>query len=110
MRTLDRPVGLGLAARGDIDDVVDWARQARDILLLGLRPGAILLFGGTVIGLGASIFVTRLMSSLLFGVSANDPFTFAIVPLLLGMVAMGACLVPARYATRVSPAEALRTN
>ena len=84
--------------------------QTRDILLLALRPGAILLFGGTVIGLGASIFVTRLMSSLLFGVSANDPFTFAIVPLLLGMVAMGACLVPARYATRVSPAEALRTN
>ena len=82
--------------------------QARDILLLALRPAAVLLSGGTIIGLGASIFVTRLMSSLLFGVSANDPFTFAIVPVLLGVVAMTACLIPARFATRVSPAEALR--
>ena len=82
--------------------------QTRDILLLALRPAAVLLSAGTIIGVGASIFVTRLMSSLLFGVSANDPFTFAIVPLLLGIVAMTACLIPARYATRVSPAEALR--
>src|SRR5439155_1179178 len=51
--------------------------QTRDILLLALRPAAVLLSAGTIIGVGASIFVTRLMSSLLFGVSANDPFTFA---------------------------------
>jgi ABC-type antimicrobial peptide transport system permease subunit len=52
--------------------------------------------------------VMRAMSSLLFGVSPNDQLTFAAVPVLLGMVAMAACFIPARRATRVSPVEALR--
>jgi putative ABC transport system permease protein len=50
----------------------------------------------------------RLMSSLLFGVSASDPTTFAVVPVLLGTVTMAACFIPARRATRVSPMEALK--
>jgi ABC-type antimicrobial peptide transport system permease subunit len=62
---------------------------------------------GTVIGLAASIVLTRLMSSLLFGVSASDPLIFATVPLLLGIVALAACFIPARRATRVSPVQAV---
>jgi predicted permease len=82
--------------------------KPRDILGLAFRPGLILTATGTVIGLGASIVVTRLMSSLLFGVSASDPTTFAIVPVLLAIVTLAACFIPARRATRVSPMEALK--
>jgi putative ABC transport system permease protein len=80
----------------------------RDILGLAFRPGLILTATGTLIGLGASIVVTRLMSSLLFGVSASDPTTFAVVPVLLGIVTLAACFIPARRATRVSPMQALK--
>jgi predicted permease len=80
----------------------------RDILGLAFRPGVILTVTGTVVGLGASIGVTRLMSSLLFGVSASDPATYAFVPVLLGVVTLAACSIPARRATRVSPMEVLR--
>jgi len=79
-----------------------------DILGLAFRPGLILTATGTIVGLGASIVVTRLMSSLLFGVSASDLTTFAVVPVLLGIVTMAACFLPARRATRVSPMEALK--
>jgi putative ABC transport system permease protein len=79
-----------------------------DILGLAFRPGLSLTATGTIVGLGASIVVTRLMSSLLFGVSASDPMTFTVVPVLLGIVTMAACFVPARRATRVSPMEALK--
>jgi putative ABC transport system permease protein len=82
--------------------------KPRDILGLAFRPGLILTATGTIVGLGASIAVTRLMSSLLFGVSASDPMTFAVVPALLGIVTMAACFIPARRATRVSPMEALK--
>jgi putative ABC transport system permease protein len=80
----------------------------RDILGLAFRPGLILTATGTMVGLAASIAVTRLMSSLLFGVSANDPMTLAVVPVLLGIVTMAACFIPARRATRVSPMQALK--
>ena len=82
--------------------------QIRDILLLAVRPGLVLVSIGAAAGLVISMFVTRLMSSLLFGVSSTDLFTFITVPLVLALVAVIACLIPARYATRVSPAEALR--
>ena len=80
----------------------------RNILGLAFRPGLILTAIGTIVGLAASVGVTRLMSSLLFGVSASDPITFAVVPVLLGIVTMAACFIPARRATRVSPMEALK--
>jgi predicted permease len=83
--------------------------RPRDILMLAFRPGLVLTATGTVLGLAASIVVTRLMSSLLFGVSASDPLIFATVPLLLGIVALAACFIPARRATRVSPVQALRS-
>ena len=82
--------------------------KPRDILGLAFRPGLILTATGTIVGLAASIGVTRLMSSLLFGVSANDAMTFAVVPALLGFVTMAACFIPARRATRVSPMEVLK--
>jgi putative ABC transport system permease protein len=82
--------------------------QIRDILLLAVRPGLVLVSIGAAAGLMVSMFVTRLMSSLLFAVSSTDLFTFVSVPLVLAAVAVIACLIPARYATRVSPAEALR--
>jgi predicted permease len=79
-----------------------------NILGLAFRPGLMLTATGTIVGLGASIVVTRLMSSLLFGVAASDPMTFAVVPVLLGIVTMAACFIPARRATRVSPMEVLK--
>ena len=82
--------------------------QIRDILLLSLRPGLVLVSIGAAAGLVISMFVTRLMSSLLFAVSSTDLFTFVTVPLVLAVIAVIACLIPARYATRISPAEALR--
>jgi len=80
----------------------------RNILGIAVRPGLVLTAAGTIVGLAASIGVTRLMSSVLFGVSSNDPTTFAVVPVMLGIVALAACFVPARRATRVSPMQALK--
>jgi putative ABC transport system permease protein len=80
-----------------------------DILRLAVRPGVILMFVGAVAGLVASLSVTHLMSALLFGISASDPFTFIAAPVLLGIVALAACLIPARAATRVSLIRSLRT-
>jgi len=80
----------------------------RNILFLVLKKGMALTLLGVVIGLGASFALTRLMSSLLFGVNASDPLTFVTVPLLLGLVALVACLVPALRATKIDPLVALR--
>lgn len=75
-----------------------------------IRPGLILISTGCFVGLAASIAVTHLMSDLLFGVSASDPLTFAIVPMLLGIVALVACFIPARYCRARFPAQTLSPN
>ena len=80
----------------------------RNILFMVLRKGMGLTLLGVVIGLGFSFLLTRLMRSLLFGVKASDPLTFVTVPLVLGLVALLACLIPARRATRIDPLVALR--
>ncbi len=83
------------------------ARRA-DVLRLFLTQGARLTLVGAAAGLVMALGVTRLMRSLLFGVSPTDPATYAGVILLLGTAALLACWIPARRATRMDPVEALR--
>lgn len=82
--------------------------QRRAVLALILGEGTKITFLGIVIGTGAALLLTHLITSLLFGVTPTDPATFAIVALLLTAVALLACYIPARRATRVDPMVALR--
>ncbi len=79
-----------------------------DVLRLIVGEGARLAILGVAIGIAASLAITRLLSTLLFGVSATDPMTFAGVALLLSLVALLASYIPARRATRLDPNTALR--
>jgi putative ABC transport system permease protein len=82
--------------------------RREDILGMVLRSGTIMAVCGVGIGLVSALALARLITSLLFQTSATDPPTFSIVPLLLVAVALLACYVPARRATRVDPLVALR--
>jgi len=82
--------------------------QPGDILKMVVGQGMALTLIGVGLGLAGALAVTRLMSSLLFGVSASDPITFVGVAALLSAVAMLACYLPARRATQVHPLVALR--
>ena len=79
-----------------------------DVLKLVVRQGMLLTLVGVIFGLIGAFALTRVMQSLLFGVTAKDPFTFAAVAGLLSAVAFIACLVPALRATKVDPLVALR--
>jgi putative ABC transport system permease protein len=78
------------------------------VLGLVIRRGLLLALGGSVLGLAGSLALTRLLSSVLYSVEPHDPATLAVVALALNAVAVLACYLPARRATRVDPLEALR--
>jgi len=78
------------------------------MLKLIIGQGMKLAALGVALGVGGALAVSRLMANLLFGVSATDPLTFAVIALLLGLVALLACYIPAWRATKVDPMIALR--
>jgi putative ABC transport system permease protein len=82
--------------------------QSRDVLSLVIGQGMRLALCGTGVGLLAAFGLTRVLTGLLFGVTATDPTTFVAVPLVLLLVALLACYLPARKATRIDPILALR--
>jgi putative ABC transport system permease protein len=82
--------------------------QSRDVVLMIVKQGGMLILLGLAIGLAGAFLLTRLIASLLFGVTAKDPITFGAVAVLLAIVALLACYVPALRATKVDPMDALR--
>jgi predicted permease len=82
--------------------------EAIDVVKLIVRQGMTLALAGLAIGLAGALAATRLMASVLYGVSATDTTTFVVVPLLLALVVLIACYLPARRAAKVDPIIALR--
>jgi putative ABC transport system permease protein len=83
----------------------------RKVLMMVVRQGMVLTIVGIAIGLAAAFVLTKYLESLtsmLFGVQPRDPWTFGFIGLFLGVVALIACLAPARRATKVDPLRALR--
>jgi ABC-type antimicrobial peptide transport system permease subunit len=80
----------------------------RDVLRLVLTEGTRLALLGIGLGVVLAFALTRFLAAFLYGITAADPLTYAVVVLLLGLVALLACYVPARRATRVDPIETLR--
>ena len=97
-RTHEIGIRMALGAKGS------------DVMKLVVAQGVSLTVSGVVVGVGASLGLTRLMSSLLFGVAPTDAPTFASVAVLLTVVSLAACIIPARRATKVDPMFALRCD
>jgi ABC-type antimicrobial peptide transport system permease subunit len=85
------------------------ARQ-RDILWLVLRQGITRIFLGVALGLLAALGASRVLSAVLVNMTATDPTTFVSISLLLAVVTLLACFVPARRATQLDPVDALRVE
>jgi putative ABC transport system permease protein len=84
--------------------------RPRDVLKLVIGEGAKLIASGLGAGLAVAFIASRIISSLLYQVSATDPLTYMVVPLLLAAVALVACYIPARRAMKVDPMTALRVE
>ncbi|HLK47619.1 MAG TPA: ABC transporter permease [Bryobacteraceae bacterium] len=84
--------------------------QPRNIWWLVIDGGARPVLAGIAIGVGGALVLTKLLASFLYGVTATDPITFAVVALLLACIALLACYAPARQAMRIDPATALRID
>jgi predicted permease len=95
-RTRELGIRMALGAEGE------------DVLWLVVKQGLVLTFVGAIIGIGVALGVTRYLKSMLYDVRANDPVTIGGVAALLLLVALAACFIPARRATRVDPIVALR--
>jgi putative ABC transport system permease protein len=93
-------IGIRLALGAQVRDVL------RLILVEGMKPALI----GIVLGAFGAWMLSSILSRLIYGVSATDPYTFAVVALLLATVALMSCLIPAYRATRVEPVHALRNE
>ena len=84
--------------------------QSRDVLALVLGRALLVTGVGLAVGVGGALILTRVIATLLYGVPPDDPVTFAVVAALLTLVALAACYVPARRATRVDAVVALRSE
>ncbi|HEY1249964.1 MAG TPA: ABC transporter permease [Thermoanaerobaculia bacterium] len=104
-------IAYNVAQRGrEIGIRIALGARPGDVRRMLLREGARLAAFGVVLGLGGALLLTRLMSSLLYGVGPRDPITFLLVPAVLAAVALAATDVPARRASRVDPMRALRSD
>ena len=94
--------------RGEIAVRMALGAQRGDVLALVVRQGAALVAAGAVVGLAAAAAASRVLESFLYGIATDDRLTFVAAPLALAAVALVACWLPARRATRVHPMEVLR--
>ena len=96
--------------RGEIGIRMALGARRADVLALVMRQGAALAAAGAIVGLAVAAAGVRVLRSFLYGIAPDDPLTFVAAPLALLAVALLACYVPARRATRIAPMDVLRSE